>query len=209
MKFLKFSCQPQFQKRVCFSFVSVDLFPGGQANYPSNIFQTGNCIFKVNNRNTRTMREICSKLTIKTPEWRQSRRYGVFIVNFEHTISHLVLAFDFCLFVCLFFQLAFDKSFWYNKKRVNFPEYNPPFVILEKTLYNLPESRFFCKSKPIQYLKLKTRSSNLNCYYSKIFHLYLCEKKIQKIGWSYIMFKIFALKKYCYISIFRWRQKHI
>ena len=28
----------------------------------------GNCMFKVNNRNTRTRCEICSKLTIKTPE---------------------------------------------------------------------------------------------------------------------------------------------
>ena len=30
----------------------------------------------------------CSKLTIKTPERSQSRRFGVFIVTFEH-ISHL------------------------------------------------------------------------------------------------------------------------
>ena len=30
----------------------------------------------------------CTKLTIKTPERRQWRRSGVFIVNFEH-ISHL------------------------------------------------------------------------------------------------------------------------
>ena len=45
-------------------------------------------LFKVNNRNTRTRCEICSKLTIKTPE----RRSGVFIVNFEN-ISHLVLVF--------------------------------------------------------------------------------------------------------------------
>ena len=48
-------------------------------------------IFKVNNRNTRTRCEICSKLTIKnqinTPP-------GVFIGNFEH-ISHLVLLFLF------------------------------------------------------------------------------------------------------------------
>ena len=41
-------------------------------------------MFKVNNRNTRTRCEICSKLTIKRPE----RRYctpssNVFIVNFE------------------------------------------------------------------------------------------------------------------------------
>ena len=44
------------------------------------------------NRNTRTRCEICSKLTIMTPERRQWRRYGVFTVNFEH-ISHLVLVF--------------------------------------------------------------------------------------------------------------------
>ena len=31
---------------------------------------------------------ICSKLTIKTPKRRKWRRFGVFIVNFEH-ISHL------------------------------------------------------------------------------------------------------------------------
>ena len=49
-------------------------------------------LFKVDNRNTRTRCEICSKLTIKTPERRQWRRSGVFIVNFEH-ISHLVLVF--------------------------------------------------------------------------------------------------------------------
>ena len=30
------------------------------------------------------MCEICSKLTIKTPERRQRRRSGVFIVNFEY-----------------------------------------------------------------------------------------------------------------------------
>ena len=47
-------------------------------------------MFKVNNRNTKTRSEICSKLTTKTPERRHWRRPGVFIVNFEH-ISHLVL----------------------------------------------------------------------------------------------------------------------
>ena len=45
---------------------------------PANIYQ-----FKVNNSNTKTRCEICSKLTIETPE----RRSVVFIVNFEH-ISH-------------------------------------------------------------------------------------------------------------------------
>ena len=46
-------------------------------------------MFKVNNRNTRARREICSKLTTKIPERRDWRRSGIFIVNFEH-ISHLV-----------------------------------------------------------------------------------------------------------------------
>ena len=43
----------------------------------------------MNNRNTRTRCETWSKLTIKTPERRQWRLSGVFIVNFEHT-SHFV-----------------------------------------------------------------------------------------------------------------------
>ena len=43
-------------------------------NFPdlliSNLNPAGNYMFKVNNRNTRTRCEICSKLTIKTPERR-------------------------------------------------------------------------------------------------------------------------------------------
>ena len=58
----------------------------------SQYYPSGNFMFKVNNRNTRTRREICSKLTMKAPERRHWRRPGVFIVNFEH-ISHLVLVF--------------------------------------------------------------------------------------------------------------------
>ena len=45
-------------------------------------------MFKVNNKNTRTRSEICSKLTMKTPERRQSyisylTFFFVFLVNFE------------------------------------------------------------------------------------------------------------------------------
>ena len=47
-------------------------------------------VLQVNNRNTRARCEICSKLTIKTPEPPLWSRSGVFIVNFEH-ISHFVL----------------------------------------------------------------------------------------------------------------------
>ena len=49
-------------------------------------------MFKVNNKNTRTSCEICSKLTMKTPERRHWRRSSVFIVNSEH-ISHLIPVF--------------------------------------------------------------------------------------------------------------------
>ena len=59
-------------------------------------FKCDNCEcnyrLKVNNRNTKTRCEICSKFKIKTPERRHCRRSGVFIVNFEY-ISHLVLVF--------------------------------------------------------------------------------------------------------------------
>ena len=56
------------------------------------LFPAGIYLFKVNNGNTRTTCETCSKLTIKIPKRRHCRRSGVFIVNFEH-ISHIVLVF--------------------------------------------------------------------------------------------------------------------
>ena len=52
-------------------------------------FPAGMYLLKVNNKNTRTRCEICSKLTIKIPEQTPS---GIFIVNLEH-ISHHVLVF--------------------------------------------------------------------------------------------------------------------
>ena len=61
-------------------------------DYSPSIRPAGIYLLKVNNRNTRARCEICSKLTINTPERRHWRRSGVFIVNFEH-ISHLVLVF--------------------------------------------------------------------------------------------------------------------
>ena len=57
------------------------------SEYPANIY-----LFQFNNRNTRKKFEICSKLTMKTPERRYWRRSALFIVNFEH-ISHLFVVF--------------------------------------------------------------------------------------------------------------------
>ena len=63
-----------------------------QDKYSNHADLTGIYLLKVNNRNTGTRCEICSKLIIKTSERRLKRRSGVFIINFEH-ISHLVLVF--------------------------------------------------------------------------------------------------------------------
>ena len=57
----------------------------------NKIHPAGIYLFEVN-RNTRKRCEICSKLTIKTPERRHRRRSGVFIVTFEHDL-HLFLVF--------------------------------------------------------------------------------------------------------------------
>ena len=75
-------------------------------NYPTNI-----CLFKVNNRNSRKRCEICSKLTMKTPErhWRHWRCSGVFIVNFEH-ISHLFLL----LLLLTLIEQENVKSDWFS-----------------------------------------------------------------------------------------------
>ena len=52
----------EFFQNVCYTC----LFVSALENNPA-----GNCILKVNNRNTRTRCEICSKLTIKVPERRR------------------------------------------------------------------------------------------------------------------------------------------
>ena len=63
---------------------SVSLNRKGYQMLDSNDCSTDNYMFKVNNRNNKTRCKICSKLTIKTPERRQWRLSGVFIVNFKH-----------------------------------------------------------------------------------------------------------------------------
>ena len=67
------------------------------ARSAADAYPAGNYMFIVNNRNTRTRCEICSKLTIKTPERRYWRHSGVFIVNFKH-ISDLLQVFLFVNF---------------------------------------------------------------------------------------------------------------
>ena len=47
-------------------------------------YPTGNCRLQGNKGNTRAIREICSKLKIKTPEQCQLRSSGFLISKFEH-----------------------------------------------------------------------------------------------------------------------------
>ena len=57
------------EQKICFN-----LFDSPQVLIPVLILiskvhtSAGNCMFKVNNRNTRTRCEVCSKLTIKAPK---------------------------------------------------------------------------------------------------------------------------------------------
>ena len=77
---------PKKRQKFFLSSSEQKLWANGQT-YPISIY-----LLKVNNRNTKTRCEICSKLIRKTPERCQWRRSGVFIVNFEH-ILRLVLMF--------------------------------------------------------------------------------------------------------------------
>ena len=64
-----------------------------------NLFPGGNYMFKVNNRNTRTRCEICSKLTINIPE-RHHRLY--------HKVFQMFA-------ICVFPE--FPQNFFYTKLR--------------------------------------------------------------------------------------------
>ena len=57
-------------------------------NFFNNFRKSPACIhlLKVSNGNTRTIYEICLKLILRSPEGRHWRRFGVFIVNFEHIL---------------------------------------------------------------------------------------------------------------------------
>ena len=60
---------------------------GSSTNCGCNLNPINIYLFKFNNRNTRRRCDICSKLTIKTPERRPWRRFGVLllILNKFHT----------------------------------------------------------------------------------------------------------------------------
>ena len=63
---------------------------------------------KINNRNTKTRCEICSKLIIKIPERRHWRRSGVFIVNFGRLSGIFIVNFEHILHLVLVFFINFE-----------------------------------------------------------------------------------------------------
>ena len=67
---------------------SAHLYTSGNNIYTIKNSPTNNHLFIVDNNYTRKRCKICSKLIIKTPEWRST----VFVVDFEH-IPHLFLVF--------------------------------------------------------------------------------------------------------------------
>ena len=75
-------------------------------------------MFKVKNRNTRSRGEICSKLTIMTPERRQWPRSGVFIV-----------------YLIIFYTLLTQVSV------VNFEQVNVSWETSKKSFYFLTASK--------------------------------------------------------------------
>ena len=75
-------------------------------------FLAGIYLFKVNNGNTKTFCEICSKLTIETLERCLGRPSSVFIVNFKHSIPFLV-------FPWLFKQVNTSWVFSYQFKVIS------------------------------------------------------------------------------------------
>ena len=103
-------------------------------------------MFKVNDRNTTTRCETCSKLTMKT----QKRCSDVFIVNVEH-IWHLVLVFLLSKLVsAIFYQISF---FFFSFS--NDSSSNTVFFISSKKLFSFSRYPNFCEfSLPFNRFKM-------------------------------------------------------
>ena len=94
--------------------------------YPANI-----CLFKVNHKSTRKRFEICSKLTIATPERRQWHLSGIAIVNFEHFL-HLFLVF---LLLTLNMKMSAGYMFMISKDWRFYCENLQAITLRDKTLW--------------------------------------------------------------------------
>ena len=145
------------------------------------LLPAGNYIFKVDNRNTRTRCKICSKLTLKTPERRQWRRSGVFIVNFEH-ISHVVHKIDNNLQVKKIVQypmavisndtfsnfgklllMYVNKIFVYHQFFLTYSEYGKWYFLTSVFILSKTNNAQDIEIKPFKYLIHGRRILNTQC----------------------------------------------
>ena len=84
-----------------------------------NAHQAAIYLFKVNNQNIRKLLEICSKLTIKTPEQSNWRHSGVFIVRFM----------KFCLLFYSFYCCFEQENAAWVKLNIIFPTQTAIYVL--------------------------------------------------------------------------------
>ena len=128
-------------------------------------------MFKVSNRNARTMYEICSDLIIKTPKRHHWRRSGVFILNFEQVNVSLVCeARDILLRTKWRKKLAYEKNFSENVFFPMFPIFTKRnnFTVfffhkwISSTLYRSSHQR--CSIKKIS--KTHRKTSVPECLFS-------------------------------------------
>ena len=90
--FFTFVCWFQFCLRKYFHWLMWDKFQPGLSICRITALRSGHLPVQSQKQQHQNKFEICSKLTIKTPERRHWRCSGIFIVNIEH-ISHHVLVF--------------------------------------------------------------------------------------------------------------------
>ena len=141
-------------------------------------------LLKVNNSYTRKRRKICSKLTIKTPEWCHWRRSGVLIVNFKHIsllfLVFLLLTLNKKRFVGTLLKKVLKKcenkylDEVFSGQNINFKllvehsnEYVALFVIRLKAIFVLKlliDKTFFCRLYWLKYFSmnniLKSKETN-------------------------------------------------
>ena len=156
-----FECQQQ----VCFCYSCVNWITLSSRISFSN---AGIYLLEVKNRNARSRCEICSELTIKTPEWRHLHRAGFFIVNFKH-IWKLVLVF---LLLTLNMQMP-TGSYLLFERILLFP------ALLKLLLNHLFPSSLSLPSENIRWVKILLFSQrNVSNYQDKDLQYGYTEKYI-------------------------------
>ena len=109
----------------------------------------GTYLLKIKNWITRARCEICSKLTKKTPERCHWRRFGVFIVNFEH-ILHLVV-----VFLLLYFKKSCLKESVPWRRALSYRKQTGFYMIGTSAMKEFSDVFKGCRKKPVAWNELK------------------------------------------------------